>query len=264
MATFTGYEGAEGYSATIGPLIIALSPLAYIGFAQKSSEQKALIHNLVIFGVGGVIVWAIASRFSGYLIQTRLYFAIFPAFSLLAGIGYANISRIYLPGIRLGRIVGAIILLVFGMSIFQVAYEIIERNTIQVISDSSSSQSYLENNLGWYYPAMQTINKLPSDSNVLTLWEPRGLYCLPKCESDEVLDRWMLVRHLFEEPDAIIQEWQNQGYTHLLVYDLGVDFTKKNDLRYTDQDWLALDDLVNKLHHPIYFGGAYSLYSINE
>ena len=262
-ATFTGHEGAVGYSASIGPLLIALSPFVYLGYSRKSMEQKVTINTAVIFTVSGIIIWAFTSRFSGYLIQTRLFFVMFPAISILAGIGYENLSEITLPGIRIGRITGALILFVFGLTIFQTVYEVIERNSIVTIV-GLSAQSYLEENLGWYYPAMQSINELPSGSNVLMLWEPRGMYCSPVCESDEVLDRWLHDQYLYQEPVVMIDEWKTQGYTHVLVYDLGVEFTKTNDPRYTDEDWQALNDLVEQLHNPHHFGNAYSLYSLDQ
>jgi hypothetical protein len=113
----------------------------------------------------------------------------------------------------------------------------------------SSSQEYLDHNLGWYAPAMRVIHELPDENRVLLLWEPRSLYCLPACEPDEVLDRWLAERYDRGTGNAsgageILQSWQLPGYTHRLFHNTGADVVRREDQQHYDEaDWRA-DELL--------------------
>jgi hypothetical protein len=114
---------------------------------------------------------------------------------------------------------------------------------------------------------MQALNKLPAGSRVLMLWEARSLYCLPVCEPDEIIDRW--VRQLHESgvsnpatPEEIIQSWKEAGYTHLLFYRLGADFIRTQSLNSQADDWLALEATLHRLTPVQDFGNTYQLYRI--
>jgi hypothetical protein len=94
------------------------------------------------------------------------------------------------------------------------------------------------------------------------LWEPRSLYCLPKCIPDEIIDRWKHDLLIYQEPDAVLESWRSLGYSHLLYYQLGSDFVRRDDQRYSAGDWEALDRLRAYLPPPQDFGGAYLLYRL--
>jgi len=96
-AVTTGIEGAPGYNASIGPLLLGLGLLSWIGWRSRPSKQKnaLILSGLVV--ITGLSVWIIASRFSEYLIQSRLYYAIFPAAAILAGAGYRYNKQEFTP-----------------------------------------------------------------------------------------------------------------------------------------------------------------------
>ncbi len=87
QATFLGIGGKEGFSADIGPLLVGLSPLAWINWKSRSQAQRTAILTAAIITAAGFVLWAVGSRISGLLIQTRLYFAFFAAWAVLAGAG---------------------------------------------------------------------------------------------------------------------------------------------------------------------------------
>jgi hypothetical protein len=103
---------------------------------------------------------------------------------------------------------------------------------------------------------------LPDGARVLTLWEPRGLYCLPKCYPDEVLDRWVIAIRELQDPSLVLQSWENAGYTHILYYKLGAEFIREDDARYRTSDWKALHEFLARLPPPTDIGGVYELYSL--
>lgn len=260
-ATVKGFEGAPGFSASIGPLLLALSPFAFLGYKNKSREQRAALLVSGSIGLIGLLIWMFASRLSGFLIQSRLYFVVFPAIAVLAAAGFHSLAVVRLPGLRLRRIIGAMIVLALGLTLLQYFSEMVRRHPLGVLTGVQSPEQYLEDNLGWYFPAMQAIRALPDQSRVLLLWEPRSYYCQPKCVPDEILDRWHRDLARFARPEAILQEWR-ANFTHVLYYRMGAEFVRADDLRYAASDWLALEDLLARLPAPLDFGGAYQLYSL--
>lgn len=130
-----------------------------------------------------------------------------------------------------------------------------------------SSDEYLDNNLGWFSPVMRYLNQLPGNAKVLMLWETRSLYCLPRCQPDELLDRWQAILNRFGnnvDPHQLLTELRSEGFNYLLFYKAGADFIREEDSRYKPSDWLALDDFLRMLATPTEFGDAYFLYPLSE
>ena len=262
QATMTGFEGAAGYSATISPLLIALVPFSLLGFKSRTETQRVTLVIAITIGVTGLLTWLLASRLSGYLIQTRLYLGIFPAFAVLAGAGYQALSDVRLPGLRLGRVISVLVGIVLFFNIIPVFTGFADGGALNVLLNNETADDYLADNLGCYFPAVKAISELPQGSRVLMLWEPRSYYCLPRCVPDEILDQWRHARQTIGEPQEILNSWRAKGYTHLLYNRFGADFVRADDKSYRDTDWLALDVLLSQLQEPVDFGGAYELYSL--
>jgi hypothetical protein len=223
----------------------------------------------VLVGLPGVLVWMALGRFSGYLLQSRLYFAIFPALAFLTGAGFSGLQGLTLFSVRLGRLASILIALVLGLNVFEIGVNSFRQGAPLVVLGIKSSTQYLADNLGWFAPAMQAVSELPDGDRALLLWETRSLYCRLRCEPDEVLDRWKRARYSALEGDpkdkeAILASWRNEGYTHLLFHRSGADFIRQEDpLRYTEADWQALETLLGDLVLVQDFGGAYQLYAIS-
>lgn len=263
-ATFNGVEGTPGYSTSIGPLILGLVPLVWLGWKNRTAEQQQTLKTSVIIGILGVLTWAIASRFSGYLIQSRLYFAFFPALSVVAAGGYLSMVDLRWFGIRFGRIAGILILLVFSFSILQLYLEAVRQGAFITVVGLQTKEEYLDDNLGWYAPAMRAVRDLSEGSKVLMLWEPRSLYCLPRCFPDEILDRWLHERHLSGSNEEILNKWMKAGYTHLMLNQFGADFIRNTDHRYSSDDWQSLKSMLAFLPEPDNFGDSYYLYPLKK
>jgi hypothetical protein len=261
-ATISGVEGALGYSASTGPLLLALAPLAWVEMKRLTQDERMLLGRAALLGLIGLLVWACAARFSGYLIQSRLYWAVFPALAALAGFGFKALDALRFPGLRIGRVSGALVLAVFFFSVVQVVAGTFELGAPQVLMALKTRRAYLEENQGWYARAMEGVRQLPEDSRALMLWEPRGLYCSPKCRPDEVLDRWLNELRSVQSPQQVFQGWRAQGYTHLLFYRFGAEYIQQYDSRYSSDDWQALAGALTSLPNPIDFGGAYQLYTL--
>lgn len=261
-ATFRGLEGAPGYGASTGPLLLALGIFTLFGWRSFLPGGRRALSSAAIVTLVGLVIWAMAMRLSDLLAQSRLYLALFPALALLAGAGYAALPIWNASGVRLGRLAGAGVLLVLWLGVLQIGMKTLASGALPTVLGLQAEKAYLESNLGQYALAMQAVDDLPAGSQVLLLFEPRSLYCQPRCEPDEVLDRWIQARATLADPAVILASWRAAGYTHLLYYRQGAEFIRQDDNRYDPADWTALDSLFGLLSMPVDFGGAYQLYSL--
>jgi hypothetical protein len=266
-ATLLGVEGGAGYSASIGPLLVGLGLAVGLIWKTPDERQRSLIRLSALVTLTGFLVWMVAGRFSSYLLQSRLFLSFFPALAVVAGAGYAGLTRLNLNRVRLGRVAGFLILLVLGFNTFETGVQTTSQDAVKAILGLSTADQYLADNLGWYEPAMQAVKKLPDGARVLMLWETRSLYCLPVCEPDEIIDRWARDRHDGRgsspaAPEEIIQAWKEAGYTHLLFYRLGADFIRSQSSDNQADDWLALEAVLRQLDLVQNFGDTYLLYRI--
>lgn len=268
-ATFWGLEvalvaDAPPYYASLGPLLLGLGALVPLGWGGFMKRQRTLLRVAVITALLGLLAWAVAGRITGHLIHTHMYYTLFPAFAVLAAAGFAGLARLTLPGVRLERIAAALLMLVLWLNALQVGINTFRLAAPQWLLGLRSNQEYLVQNLGSYALAMQAVQDLPEESSALMLWEARGYYCLPNCEPDEIIDRWVYQLALDGDPASALQSWRQAGYTHLLYYRLGADFVAGTD-RYTPFDRRALDDMLAELPVVEDFGdpaGPYTLYSL--
>ena len=206
-----------------------------MGWQARRAEEKRLISTAVIATVSGFIIWAIASRLNGLLIQSRLYLVFFPAWAILGGIGFDSLTNLRAAGIRFGRIGAAILLMVFTFNLFELAGDVSQKSPFAVMSGSMSPASYRTRNLGSYTQAMTALGELPPDARVLMLWETRNLAA-----------------------------WRTQGYTHLLIYVTGMNFVEETDSRITPASWDKLNLLLDSLPDPKIIAPGYELYELTE
>jgi len=262
-ATYLGVENAGGYSVSVGPLLLGLGALAWVGRRNLQPEGRIGLQNAAVLAIAGLLVWVVGNQVSGYLIQTRMYFSLFPAFAVLAAYGFEGLNGLEIPQVRLGRIVQALILLVLALNGLQVWADTIQKNPLPVILGSTTQEEYLSQNLGWFQPAMQAINELPDGSQVLLLFETRSFYCAPVCYPDEILDRWKAVLAREGSPEAVFATWREEGFTHVMYYQAGADFLRTaNDPHHPVEEIDSLEGLLNTLPEPVNFGGLYELFTL--
>jgi hypothetical protein len=269
-ATFFGSEQAAGYSSAIGALLVGLSLPAWLGRSFLGHTERQITSLAAWLVIPGLIIWMILGRFTGYLLQSRLYFVFFPAASLLAAVGFICLNRITGIGFRVGWVTRILVALALFMNVFEVGLYHIRLNPQNYLMGLQSSDEYLAQNLGWTAPAFQSLSKLPDQSRVLLLWETRSLYCQRSCDPDEVLDRWLVERYSRPDQPAraaleIRQGWLQEGYSHLLLHKAGLDYIRQNaatSSNYSLDDWNELDRLLSDLELIESFGEAYLLYII--
>ncbi len=262
-ATIMGVDGGHGYSVSTGPLLLGLGVIAFLDWNKKSTGDKSSITATGIIAASGLIIWAVGNQFSGYLIQTRFYFVLFPAFAILAAYGYDQISNFNLGKVRIRRLVNSLIILILIFNSFQLVTEMVRSEVLNNVFGFSSNQEYLEKNLGWYARAVSDVNSLEKDDKVLFLYEPRGYGCITKCDPDEILDQWKVDYHSYSSQKEILSSWQNRGFTHILVYSQGMEFLRENeDPHHPINELDALDTFLANLNLVEDYGGWYRLFKI--
>jgi hypothetical protein len=257
-----GVEGGPGYAASMGPLLLALGA---IGFLSSSGNNQCKRNKtaLVKFVLGaGLLTWGVAGLFSVHLSQTRLFAVVLPAGAALSGIGFWKLSDYKIRSFRLRPVVLGLIMLVVGLNMVQVLEQDARAGTFRHLVRIMSDDEYLADNLGWYAPAVNHAVELIDGGRVLMLWEPRGFYCLPVCDSDEILDRWHdELRKQGSGPD-VAEHWVKEGYSHILIYRAGADFLRRTDDKFTEESWDKLDRLLESLPLVEDYGGIYQLYRL--
>lgn len=262
-ATMLGVEGKEGFNTTIGPLFLVLVPFSILFIGDMEDDARWMVKINLLFALSGWLIWGIGSRLAGYLIQTRLYWPLFPSLVILSAFGYRNLSFFRLGAIRTKVVLNGMIIFVLLLTIVEISSAIIQKRTLDLIAGQMDRRTYLKHNLGWHSVALEEIRTREPEKSTLLLFEPRSLYCLPKCDGDEWLDEWYLASlDLGVKPEAIISRWKEEGYQFVLIFHSGVEFVRQTDERYQKRQWEVFDQLVAMLVEQQTFGQVYTLYSL--
>jgi len=267
-ATIWGMEGAAGYGATIGPLFLALLPLLLLVWRRLPSPQRRWLRAALALCGALYIFWLWGIARTALLIQTRL---LFPAFGVLALVVSAAVEGLQLMPRRpldLGWLARAVVVGVLTLTLVSTLLSTVQEQPLGVLLGLESQGDFLTRRLGWYYAAVEYINReLPPDAVVLFLWEPRSYHCQVTCLPDALLDRWLHTTHLHgHDADRIAALWQTEGVTHVLLHRAGLDFVLADRFDpITPADVQTLEELLARHLTPVgTFGSAYELYLLEE
>jgi hypothetical protein len=194
--------------------------------------------------------------------QSRLLIPIFPLLAIIGAGAWQVLHRWEFPNLSLRRIGTVLVSLVLITTALKAVLDFSSSNVVTVLTGGMTREDYLSNRLGWHYVAMQSLNRLATDGQVLFLWEPRSLYCAVDCQPDTMIDNWTYARRTFGSPDQIAQRWQASGVRYVLLWRPGYEAAVNLALnRLTADDQLALDQLLaERLTLVRDFGGVYQLY----
>jgi len=260
--TILGVEGAPGYAASMGPLLLALGAVGLFVRGKEVRDRRQLLRIARICLLAGLLIWGLAGLWSAHLNQTRLYAVIFPAGAVLAGAGFEALAVFRNRFFRLQNIILGLVLLVGTLNVIQVVSEDLRTGTARHLLGVIGDREYLANNLGWYAAAADDPEESSGDLKIVMLWEPRGYYCLPGCDSDEIIDRWHHDLRLYGSGPAVIRSWKDQGFTHLLYHRAGAEFVRRTDKRFSSDSWKSLDQTLDSLDLIQEFGSVYQLYRL--
>lgn len=266
QATVFGHEGSSPYQASIGPLLIGLLPLPLIGWKRRPEQDRHTIALLTMLIVPAYLVWIVGAGITMFTAQPRLIYQIFPALALIGALGLDGLVAVPRAA-DYGRLLRGLVLVMLAITVGGAVIELARINPLPVALGLEDEDIYLSNRLGTHYVAMQQVASLPETSKVLTLWEPRTLYCKNRCIPDSMIDQWWHDREVYGDPLAILGHWRDQGYTHVLIFEAGMRFLYEHEPYdpMGDEDIDAIDNLRPHMHKlwqdPV---GSYTLYALDE
>ena len=267
-ATIWGVEGTVEYSATIGPLFLAFLPFLLLVWRRLRPVQRRWLRAALVFcGVlYGFWLWGVAR--SALLLQTRLLFPAFGLLALMVGAAVEGLQALPRRPLDLGWLARAVIVGVLALTLVGALLSAVQGRPLGVLLGFESREDFLTRRLGWYYAAVEYVNRqLPHDAVVLFLWEPRSYHCQVRCWPDALLDRWLHTTHLYGyDAEVIANEWRAEGVTHVLLYRLGYEVIREAGFDpLTEEDVTALETLQrDDLQLLQNFGDAYQLYRLEE
>ena len=264
-AVFWGAQSANGYDATLGPLIVFLPFALAVGWRALEARVRNELGPLIVFVLTGYAGWVTLTLASELAIQIRLFFALFPALAILSAAGLTAIGSFDSPALRVSIIIKAVVALILALTAWENLATLAARSPLAYLVGAQSAASFREAHLGAYPAAIERVNALPPGSRVEFLWETRSLDCveLDRCRPDVVIYNWWHLRQTVGAAEAILSHWKAQGVTHVLIYDLGADFVRSQaDAAFVDSDWTELDALRGRMQLIQTFDSAYSLYAL--
>jgi hypothetical protein len=264
IMTIIGAEGAETWHASFGPLMLMLAPTLIMGWGVYRGKAW-FRYGLAFIGLL-YAAWLYGAAISRLLVQPRLLFPILPILVVLLAASYLRLSEVTIGSLSMRRIFLALFVLVLVLTMFNQIGNFLEGHALQVVLGWENNEDYLYRHLGWYHAAIRRLDSLPEQSQVLFLFEPRTYYCPPaRCIPDGVLDRWNWLRRRDLSNPEILSEWREEGVTHVLIYQTGVELLYEGEDPLSEADWDALASLVAEgLVEIENFGDAYLLYQLQE
>mgnify|MGYP000924424174 CR=1 FL=1 len=256
-STVMGFDSAAGFGSDVGPLL-ALLALPGLWALRKHSAGR-------LIGFGLLILWSLIAAGSllvNHIQQTRLFFAFLPWAAVAAGAGWLALTDLRSRLLRVETLLSAMLILVMIFTGVQELSRFGQSHPLSVVMGTESPQEYLADALGWYAPAVESLQDLPEGSKVLMLWEARGYYAPLTSTADLWIDRWRVDYWKYGNAQQILASWKEQGYTHLLYYKSGADLVRSEKNVLEDAGWQELDRLTALLPMVQDFGGTYVLYQL--
>ncbi len=263
-ATVLGTEGGNPYDATIGPLLLALTPLlAFVWRGLKREEQAIAGHLLLFLGVNYAL-WLVGLARSALLLQTRLLLPIFGVVAVLGAVALDRMTVLRRPQLAVDWLARVVVGLTLALLLFSTLTTFLKIRPMPVVLGLESRDDYLTRRLGVYQVVMTAVNDLPPQSRIVFLWEPRSYACQIDCRPDALLDRFLHLTHLYPDAEAIAQEWREAGVTHVLLYQRGMNMIVDAGFDpITTRDLAIMKDLQTHYLSPVAeWGDAYVLYEL--
>jgi len=258
-----GYRDQNFYDGRIGPLFLLLIPLAFWALWKKrtaaQSERKALLSLSAYFGLN-FILWALGVVQTAHLWQSRLLWPGLIPFAIAIGLGLSHLADLDLPRLRISFIANGMIALVIAVTLLDNSLSLIFRRPLAYALGMESRQSYYERMQPGYAAALALVDSTPADSRIYFMFEPRSYGMTRAVQPDPINDNLMHDFYLFGSAEAILSDWQAQGYTHVLINFSHVQPSLETANGGFDEQF----DLLLGSLEPAAEQGGYRLYTIPD
>jgi len=263
--TFLGRQGDDVYDATLGPLFVIFGLVLALGWRRLPERLRAELRPVAGFTLGGYLGWVTILFVSQFGRQPRLFLPVLMGLAVLGAAGVAVLETLDTRTLRVSLIYKAVLALVLVLCTFESWSVFVGHNPLAFLTGAQSQDDYLVSQQGGYVVAIRWVDGLPAGSRVKFLWEARSSICADplRCDPDTVIDRWWHSRRTIGRADEILARWKSEGTTHVLIYEAGLDFVRRElSDGYVAEDWSELDALRGQMQLVESISGTYSLYAL--
>lgn len=229
------YRDANYFDGHIGPLFLILLPAALwilLTAPRRDSAQTWSQTSISLFAALSAAAWTYGVINSAALWQTRLLFPALLPFAIPCALGWEAITKLDRPNLRVSFLLNSIITIILALTVFEIGIFTLQRNPFAVAFGAQTREQYIARVNPSYAALMQTVDELPANVNLYSLFEPRSYSLSRRIQPDPIVANFAHDLHLYKTPEEIIQQWKADGYTHILVYERGMQFMLDNNLDY--------------------------------
>ena len=235
QASIFGKEGLSPFKGIIGPIIFGVLPFVFLGWRNLEKKVQFVLSVFLIASLPAFFIWSIGAYLSETLSIVRYHYALFVVLAVAVGVWLFHFPA-KMTGFPVRKaIMGAVaISTIFACGLMLFEYVLV--SPLGVVMGRESTDAYLERRLGGMFALSREIQQLAEQDDsmrVILLWEPRVFYCAPYCIGDDNLNHWQQALHYADSGDAVIDEWIDEGITHMMMYVSGAEFLVRNELQNT-------------------------------
>lgn len=251
LNTILGVRDQNFFDGRIGPLFLILAPFAVwilISRSNQDSDRGLSLQAIGLFTAVSLAAWTFGVVNSISLWQARLLLPALLPFTILAALGWDRLPRLDSPNLRLSFLANTLIAMVITLTVFDNAVFVLQRNPLAMAFGAQSREGYIARVNPSYAALMQTMNKLPVNAYVYNLFEPRS-YGLPRrTQPDAVNYNFSHDLYLYKTSSEIIQHWKQAGYTHIIIYERGLNLSMADPSnKFTSAAQEALHETLERL-----------------
>ncbi|MGE5642400.1 MAG: hypothetical protein ACM3Y8_05255, partial [Byssovorax cruenta] len=222
-----GYRDATFFDGRFGPLFLLLLPatLAILLFYRRQEVSKRIsLISMIVLAALSIAAWTIGVINTAALWQARYLFPAVLALAVPTALAWDSLRQLDTSSFRASFLFNALIGVVISLAILDTTLFFLQRNPLAVTLGLQSREQYIEQVSPSYAGVMQLVDTLPKDAQIYSLFEPRS-YGLPRqTQPDTINANFAHDVYLYHTPDAILHQWKAKQYTHVLVYERGLDF----------------------------------------
>ena len=246
-----GIRDQNFFDGRIGPLFLILSPLALwilLSQSRQDSDRGLSLQAIGVLSAATFAAWTLGVINSTPLWQARLLLPGLIPFTIPTALGWDALKLFDSSRFRISFFSTAVVVVAIALTVFDNATFVLQRNPLAVALGAQSRAGYIARVNPSYAALMQVLDELPGDAYVYSLFEPRS-YSLPRrIQPDAINDNFSHDLFLYKMPSEIIQHWKAQGYTHIMIYERGLDFVSNDPMgQFTPHTREALHETLESL-----------------
>jgi dolichyl-phosphate-mannose-protein mannosyltransferase len=246
-----GVRDQNFFDGRIGPLFLLLAPFAawiLLSRSRQGSDSGLSLQAIGVFSAITFAAWTFGVINSIHLWQARLLLPGLIPLAIPAALGWEALKSFDSSKFRISFFTNVVMAVVIALTVFDNGRFVLQRNPLAVAVGAQSRLGYIARVNPSYASLMQIMDELPKTAYVYSLFEPRS-YSLPRrVQPDAINYNFAHDLYLYKTPAEIIQHWKAQGYTHLLLYERGLDFLAHDSAsEFTSATQESLSETLKRL-----------------